>query len=259
MITRSLLMVALFTLPTCHKKTVVAPEAPSAAALGTASDKQLSKASAAAKAAETANLSNPAGPPKEAVAGELSVVRANVPTALAADDIEAMDRVNRALAGDLESARKEWDRAKGEAAVLQAEVSRLKSQVEQERLKAASELQRRLDEIQREADNKQRTIITFILFGGSALCIIGAVLLANLSAAVPMFGPRAALGLGIAGGVLFALGIAMRVVERMISEHPYVFWGSLLGVVIALAAAGVLVYSNHHHNVSGNPDPVPTP
>lgn len=245
-----ILMIGL-TLPftTCHRQAPPPANVKSAPALGTANTEALSQAAAFVVAGREANQSNPEGAARDAVEGSLATAGSFLPAPGPKHLSFARSQAQAALAGRLADAQAAWALAQQSGDALRQRITALEKQVAAEREAAAVELQNQLSKAQRDADNRQRAIITYILFGSSVLCIIAAVVVANFASVVPQFGPRAALGFGVAGGVLFGLGMAMRIVERMMTEHPLVFWGSLLGVVVALVVAASLIYSNHHRSV----------
>lgn len=247
------LMSATLALSACHmldKPALPPKEVPAAGNLHSANEDQLSQVSSFISAGRYANESNPDGPAKSTVQGSLDTALSFLKPPQQKHLDFAMGLAMTALKGDLDKAQTGWDKSKTDGVAAQQRIKELEKQVSDQQAQAALDIQNALSKAQRDADNKQRAIITYILFGSSVLCIIAAVVVANFASVVPQFGPRAALGFGVAGGVLFALGMAMRIVERMMNDHPYVFWGSLLGVAIALAAAAVLVYSNHAHHVT---------
>lgn len=88
---RALAVALLLCLTGCPKGQPVPPAAPMGTArVETLSSEQGSKAAAAVQAAQAANESNPDGPPKRAVAGELSVAAANLPPPTQSDAAEAL-------------------------------------------------------------------------------------------------------------------------------------------------------------------------
>lgn len=237
----------------CH--TVPTPPPPanvaSAPALAAASTQQQSKAAAAVAAATAANDANPPGPAQVATAGELSVAQASLPAPADADRAEALARVNAALTGRLDEAQQGWAKARTDAAALADRVKALEEQVAAERTAAAAELKRQLDEARsqarKEAEAKERLLITAIFFGVGALLILGAAAVLFLRAQVPIFGPQVAIWLGAAGMALILTGIIVRAVERLIEDHPFIFWGGITAAVLAVVASVVLMIANHHH------------
>jgi hypothetical protein len=244
----------------CH--TVPTPplaNVPSAPALSSATSDQLSKAAAAVHAAAAGNQQNTDTRTQPAVAGELSVAAANLPQPKAKDSAEAMARLNAALSGDLVTAQAGWTKALGDAASLSARVHDLEAQVTKERTDAAAELARQLsakdaeiaaakDKAKREADAKLNFWLQIGCFGGCALCFIVAVASLQLAATVPFFGPMITRCAAIAGGILLALGLIIRSVDRFVDQHPQLFVGALITVGVAAVAAGALAYSNHQHS-----------
>lgn len=236
-------------------KTPPAPppaDVPSASSLGSTNAERLGTAAAAVAAAREANQQNSAGPARDATEGALSVAASNLPT----PPVERLDFfrgiVAKAFAGKLDDAESEWAAERGLGSARLRRIAELEEQVKRERSAAAEELKRQLaearDEARRAADAKERLVLMVIFFGLGAACIIGAVLVGQLGVVVPMFGPRAAVGFGIAGALLIVVGILVRFVDRLMERHPVVFWGGILAAVFAAAAAALLIYANHRHH-----------
>lgn len=219
----------------------------SAPALKAATSDQSSKASAAVQGATLANQSNPEGMPKTAVAGELTVATANLPLPTDQDRLEALQRVNAALSGDLAGAKASWLKATSDAALLSDKVRALEAQVEAERLAAAQELQRQLatarNEERQKAEAAQRKLLGLIFYGFGALLVAAGAAMLLLGAQIPFLGPRAALSAGGAGIALIATGVA----TNELLNHAWVIWVGLATTAIALAVSGALLYSNHQH------------
>lgn len=222
-------------------------DVPSASGLRSASADQASRAAAAVKAAQTANAANPAGHPRAATEGELSVAAANLPTPQPADDREAQARVNAALRGDLATARTAWDKATADAAALAARVAHLEAQVQFERDAAAKELQRQLaqarDEERRKAEAETRRLVGWIFFGGAFMLAAAAALVLGTAASVPFFGPKLAISLGIGSAASAALGVAI----NEVLANPWIV-RVLIGVIVAAVAGAIaLGVANHYH------------
>lgn len=238
-----------FTPQACQTVAPVPPptNVPSAAPLKANEDERLSKASASVSAATFAESFNPEGNPKKAVLGELSVSMSLLPQATAKDSQEALSRVNSALKGQLDEAQKGWDKAKNEAADLNAKISSLEAQVAKERQDAALELKRQVqaarDEARQKAEADQRKLIGWIFYGGGALLIALAAGMLFLASSMPLVGPKATLGVGSAGLTLIGLGIAL----NELLAHPWVIWVGIGLVAVLLATAFGLALSNHHH------------
>lgn len=226
-------------------------DVPSAPALAAAGGEQLGEASAAVEAARQINQHNAPGVARDQVDAVLSVASANLPEAAGARVNHFLAIAQKAFAGKPDEAVTEWaaERALGSARL--ARIAELERKVAAERAAAALELQRQLkaarDQAQREADAKERLWLMLLFFGGGAACLVGAAVVGQLGAAVPMFGPRAALGLGIAGAVLLGIGVLIRTVDRLLEQHPFLFWGGLIFAGLAVVAAIALIYANHRH------------
>lgn len=229
---------------------------PSASSLGSAESERLSKAAAAIAAALHAAENLPDSPAKSAVEGALSVAQANLPKAADVDRDAALKLVNFALAGKFEEAQVGWKLDINAGAVLNARIAALEVQVQQEKVKAAADLQQQLQEARNEERQKaaadQRKMIGYIFYGGGALCLAAAAIVGFTMASVPMFGPKVALGLGVAGALLTGAGVAL----NELLAHPAVIW-TMLGLAGALLFGVTgLTWSNHHHNISSAPAPV---
>lgn len=241
----------------------------------------LQRAAGSVFAAIAANAANPPGFPQAATAAQLAEAASALPVPTAEQKAAKEKQNALMLTGNLAAGQAELAQGAAQnqtlattaaaaaqrAAAAAQQVSTVAPAAQQERAGAAAELQaqftaltdqvtaaqRQAAEATKAANERQRTLITWIFFGGAALCAIAAAIVATLGNSVPIFGPRIAIGLGIAAGLLFGLGMAMRLIDRMLDEHPYVFWGSLAGVAAVLGAAAILAYANHKHAA-----PVPT-
>lgn len=257
---KTLLIATLFcaalTPQKCSQSTPPPTDVKSAPALQGEQADNLSKIGAAAGAQAKALDTLPDSNAKTAAVGENSVIQARAGAVKPGDQAEADARVIAALNGDLVKANAGWSKALAEANTSSTRIAQLEKLVQEERTAAALELQRQLDEARNAAAAKEQLVISLLLFGLGSACIIGAFLVGQMSATIPQFGPRAATGLGLAGGTLIFLGIIMRVVNRMMDQHPYLFWGSVCVAVAAVIGAGVLIYANHKHHVANAPQPV---
>ena len=95
---------------------------------------------------------------------------------------------------------------------------------------------------QSEADAKVKSIVSYIFFGLSALCMLGAIAVGMLAASYPLFGPKAAMALAAAGVTSGALGVG--IIKLM--DVSTLYWG-IGAVVLLISIAVVLIYSNHSH------------
>lgn len=252
----------------CHTVPTPPPtNVASAPALSDATAVRLSKAAAAVQAASAGNDQSSDDKTKPAVAGELSVAAANLPAPKADDSAEAMARVNAALSGDLVKAQAGWTKALGDAASLSAKLVELEAQVQKERSNAAAEIARQLaakdaeiaaanDKAKHDADAKLNFWLQIGCFGGCALCFIVAVASLQLAATVPFFGPMITRCAAVAGGILLALGLIIRSVDRFVDQHPQLFAGALITVGVAAIAALALAYANHRHSLPASAAPV---
>ncbi len=140
---------------------------------------------------------------------------------------------------------------RADATALNARVQELEAQLERERTAAATELQRQLaaarDEARQKSEARERAIKTWLFFGLGTLLLLAAVASIFLKAYVPQFGPNITLCLAAAGGVLILTGILVRAIERLLEDHPFIFWGGLLAAALAVAGAVALMIANHHH------------
>lgn len=223
----------------------------SAPALATATEARMSKLSAHAEAADVAadKIAEPLV--RTSVKGPLSVVRSLAGPATDADRAAALALVVQAQAGKLDAANAGFATARADAAALTTRLRELETIVAAERAAAAGELQRQLaaarDEARRAAVARERTLKTMIFFGlGAALCL-AAVASVFLRAYLPFLGPNVTVAIGAGGVMLLLLGIVTRAIERLIDDHPYIFWGGLLFTVCALVGAVALIFANHHH------------
>lgn len=92
------------------------------------------------------------------------------------------------------------------------------------------------------ADAKVKSIVSYIFFGIAALCILGAIAVGMLAASYPLFGPKAAVALGLAGITSGATGVG--IIKLM--DVSAMYWG-IGAIVLLIIVALVLVYSNHSH------------
>jgi hypothetical protein len=106
------------------------------------------------------------------------------------------------------------------------------------------------------ADAKARLFQVLIFSGLGAACILGAVAIRALKAYVPAFGAQAAIWLGGAGLALVLTGVLVRAIERLIDDHPFIFWGGVAAAATAAAVAIGLVIANHHHAKTAPAAPV---
>ncbi len=242
------------------KRTPPAPppaEVKTAPALNNALGTQDSKTAAAVGAAIEANTHNAEGPAKTATAGELSVAQANLPTPTDKDKAEALARVNAALQGNLQFANDEWAKARVAAGALQSQIDALQLQVKNERVAAAQELQKQLnaarDDAKREADAQQRKIAAWIFYGGAFLLGVAAAVVLGTASYVPFFGPRLAI---VLAGAAATSGLLGAMVNELLA-NPWIV-RTLFGVLVAaVAVAGGIAYSNHHHHVASLEAPKP--
>jgi hypothetical protein len=232
-----LLAVAIM-LAGCHSP-MASPETPAEAKLDSAQMKQLSAAAAAVDAANVANQANPDGLPKTAVSGELEVADANLPPASAADGKTALNRVNEALAGDLEKAHAGWAAAIQQGNILSSKVSDLEKQVAVERATAIA--------AQRKA-TERLCVIAALTVGGALF--VGAA----LSLAAGLYFGLKKLELGAAGLALCGAGaffaatqvgttrfdvLAMIVLAGGVGGLVYVVWSGFYdGATIKAKASG---------------------
>jgi len=185
--------------------------------------RQLSAASASVQAADEANAANPDGAPKTAVAGELGVAAANLPTASGEDARAALARVNAALTGKLSEAQKGWTDAVARGRALDAEVATLEKQVVAERA-AAAEAQRKATE--------RMCVIAALLVGGALFMAAAMSLAGGLYFTLPRLEYGA---LGLAAGAACAFFAATQVGSTRFNILAMVV---LVGGVAALAYAG---------------------
>lgn len=92
------------------------------------------------------------------------------------------------------------------------------------------------------ADQKVKSIVSYIFFGIAALCMLGAIAMAVLAGSYPLFGPKAAIALGLAGVTSGATGVGI----IKLLDMSVVFWG-IGAIVLLIVVALVLVYANHSH------------
>lgn len=228
---------------------VIAPQPGPAAAKAVAlEDKAASRAAASVQAAGVANASNPVGVPQEATAGELKVAASNLPSPAPEDASAALERVNKALRGDLEAARKDWEGAQSEAAQLQARLSAAETEAERERLAGAARLESikadyeaRIEKAMDEGDRQQQRLLNWIFVGGGGLLILAGVGCFTFLSGLPYVGPRIGLMLIAAGAATIAIGQAV----RWVLDHPWVIWA---GIAVPLAAAAAFLVANRWHD-----------
>jgi hypothetical protein len=246
-------LLAALAMPHCQSVPPAPPPANVATApkLEAASTDRLSQISAHAEAAEVAAQKIPDMLIRRSVQGPLSVVRSLAGPAKDADRAAALALVVEAQAGKLDQAETGWAKARADAGALVARVADLEATVTRERAAAAVELSRQLqdarDQARRESEARERVIKTWLFFGLGTLLILAAVASFFLRAYLPFLGPQVSLWLGIGGAALILTGIIVRSVERLIEDHPFIFWGGLLGAICAVVGAAALMLANHHH------------
>ena len=158
----------------------------------------------------------------------------------------AFEEVASQLLSDDAKARSSGEAARlklaGENAELKARVAQLeaeyKSQLERERAEGNA----RLVLVKLEAQAKERRTITWIFYGGGALCMAAAAGLIFLGASIPFAGPRASMALGGAGAVLIGTGIVI----NQLAQHPWLIWVGLVLAGLAIAVSVALMYANNH-------------
>lgn len=99
-------------------------------------------------------------------------------------------------------------------------------------------------------DQRVKDIVAYIFFGIAALCILGGIAMAVLAGSYPLFGPKAAISLGLAGVVSGASGVAI----IKLLDTSVVYWGVGF-VVLLVVVACVLVYANHNHATTSTNGP----
>lgn len=249
---------ATLTPQSCSKPTPPPATVPSAPKLEAQQGDNLSRIAAAANAQGKAIATLPASNAKAAIEGENAVIQARAGEAKPKDQADADARVIAALNGQLAEANAAWAKALETATADKQRIAELEQSVDREQKAAAEELRRQLAAARSEATQKEQLYVSLLLFGLGALCIVAAFLIGQMAVTIPQFGPRAAVGFGLAGATLIAVGIGLRVVSRMIDEHPYVFWGSILFAVLAAVVGGALIYANHKHATAQASTAAPT-
>jgi hypothetical protein len=228
---------------------VITPQQGSAAVRAEALDTAAqSRAAAAVSAAARANEANPAGAPRESTAGELGTAAANLPQPSPADLAAALSRVEAGLRGDLDSARRQWASAQGDAAGLRLQIVAAAAAAERERLASSASLEKlkadfatQLTAERRRAEADQQRLLGWIFYGGGAVLVLLGIGCLTVFASLPIVGPRVAASLIAAGFASIACG---RAVAWMLA-HP---WAIVAGIAIPLAAAAALAMANHHHH-----------
>lgn len=233
---------------TCQKTPPPPTHVPSEPALGSATAARLDEIGAHAEAAEVAAQHIVDPNVKAAVLGPLSVIRRLAPGPYPDETrAAALALVNKALEGKLTEAHAGWAVARNEADKKAARIRELEAAVEREKIAAAAEIERRLDDARQKAEAKQRLIYGLIFFGGAAVCAIAGFAVSSLAATVPIFGPNIARMCFGAAIVLGVMGLLMRIVDRLMDNHPLIFWGGLSFVILAAVAACVFLIANRHH------------
>lgn len=252
--------------------------APAVAEAGKAQAAINSKISAAAGVILDLNATQAAGPATAGIEGEASGIKQLAGEPTAEDQAAALKRKATDLAGDLakitgqyqhehdanvslrtraELAEKTRDDAIA-AAKLEQESQRVKFQAEIDRITAAANA--RVASAALEAKAEQDAKINFWLqigsFGLGVVFCIGAVAAGQFAVAAPFLGPNIIRCLWAIGGGLIALGLLIRSVDRFIDAHPYLFYGLLIGMAVALVAAAILAWSNHHHAAGDSRGPL---
>lgn len=250
----------------CQTRTIVPPapsETKSQPALATADLLFRGTIEANALAANYGLASVPDGNAKVAVKGPIGVItNATAGYATQKQKDEAMVPVMLALQGKIDQAEARWVKSSAEAEALKATVTRLEQTVKAERVSAAAELTRQLqsvrDEEQRKAAAEERKLISLIFFGGGALLIAAAAAIFIYASEVPQFGPKVALGTGLAGVALIGSGIAI----LQLLSHPWVIWVGVSVAGMGLTIGIVTLWHNHKVAIEQGqiiPSPAPNP
>ncbi|HTB63878.1 MAG TPA: hypothetical protein VK737_09835 [Opitutales bacterium] len=217
----SVLLGLLLLLPGCASPALPG-QTPAEVKLDSAQSRQLSAASASVEAANHANSANPDGAPKAAVAGELTVAQANLPTPTAEDSRVALTRVNAALSGQLAEAQKGWDTATARAQTLDAQITTLQKQVAAERAAAAEAQHKSTDRL---------CVIAALLVGGALFLVAALSLAAGMYFTLTKL-EYGALGLALGGAVAFFA--ATQVGTALFN---------LLAIVVLIGGVAALVYT----------------
>lgn len=241
--------------------TVTATPGPSAERVDRLSQASQSKAAAATRAAQKANEQSTDSAPKTVVAGELSVVAANLPEPRAEDLVIALDRANAGLRGDLKTAQAGWNSAQSEAVQLRTQLSQAQLDATKEREQSAAvqnareaqwkatfdKLQKEADErvrlAQEKAEQEQRHMLNWIFHGAGAVLVLLGVLCFTLFSSLPFAGPKVGMSLIAAGAASISAGIAV----NWVLSHP---WIMVIIIGVPLIGAAVLAYANHWHGTS---------
>ena len=239
---------------------VVAAPGPSESTASVLSGQATSKAAAYAAAAGHANESNAPGPAREATAAELSIVSANLPAPSPVDAAAALERVNAALRGDIETARKGWTEAQTEAQKLSADLTAARSAAQAEREANArqwqakqTEWQTALESSRREADARvvaerakaeadMRRLIGYIFFGGCALSVAVGVACLTVLSGLAFVGAKLVAGCFILSGILAAVGVGL--IQAL--QHTWIIYAEGAAAVVAVVVV-VFAYANHWH------------
>jgi hypothetical protein len=246
---------ALCLLPGCKTGSQIsAPpeEVKSAEPLRVEEQNRLSQISAQAEAAEVANSMQATSPAQTATAGPISGIRTLSGLAKESDRKAALEAVNAALSGDLIRAKSGWALAKADAEALNNRILELQSAAKAEREQAArdriAEVAAARSEERKKAEAKERLIYTLVFFGGAGVFAIGAVLCGQFAMALPIMGPNIIRMLWAASAISGVIGLLLRTIDRMMDEHPYLFYTGVGLIGATLTTAGVLAWSNHNHD-----------
>jgi hypothetical protein len=264
------------TTPPPIKPPVVAPMGPAAAAVPpavTAADKPadsvLSKISAAAGVIGSLNAGQPPSPATQGVQGEAAGIQQLAGPPTAEDKAAADERERTVRAGNLakinllyqqehdanvglrvaaDEARAARDKAISDAKA-EAETNRKSFQTEIDRItrEANERVNSAAVKAKAEADAKLNFWLQIGSFGLGILCLVLAAAATQFAVYAPFLGPNIIRLLAAAGGTLIVIGLLIRAVDRFVDQHPYIFWASLLTVVLAIVGALLLAWSNHHH------------
>jgi hypothetical protein len=275
----SLLCFAL--LSTCSpeasiKAPVVAPAGdatkavPGAIAVGQQAEaERFSKVAASAEAIVAINAGQPAGARTDGVTAEAELIKRTAGAPSDADRIAALERARTVaegkaadIAAAYTTARSAADIAKAKADAAEQALTAALAAAATEQEAQRARLQQEMDRIATEANARvaaavkagldearawQRRVVTILTFGLGALLIAGGVVVTMTATSIPMFGPKAGLGLIGAGGALVVLGIIITQVQNFIEDHPWIT-GIFLGTCgLATAIAVSLMYANHKH------------
>lgn len=162
----------------------------------------------------------------------------------AAEDLLSADATTRALG---ETQRLKLSTQNQE---LKTQLAELKKAHTEALAKEDADHKANLAKLRQESEDKQKRMISWIFFGGGGVLVAGGVAMLVFAAKIPMFGPKAAFGTMLAGGVSILTGVLILQLMKQLDDHPWILWASGGVIALIMTVVGSLLYANQKHATS---------